>query len=235
LFIDDNPLKNQLKTLKLTYRNRLLRPVKALHSIYVKPQIRKIVLKLNEYNHNRNSSSSPVSNTTPTTTTSPIDQQEKINHQAIPPPVDDHHHPASAIPSSSSSSSETTDDDREIPAPLSSRADDEDPVQPVVQEQEQDQVQATSTDTSPIHAQEQQQSESIVDQEDHLPSAVEEHDDLASSSPLDTCSSASVDHDDHPHVEAQVGSDVGVEELEPLSAEIEAENLTVDVDGKFVL
>jgi hypothetical protein len=42
-------------------------------------------------------------------------------------------------------------------------------------------------------------------------------------------------HDDHPHVKAQFGSDVGVEELEPLSAKIEAENLTVDVGGKFAL
>ncbi|KAA1082790.1 hypothetical protein PGT21_014672 [Puccinia graminis f. sp. tritici] len=233
LFIHDNPLKNQLKTLKLTYRNRLLRPVKALHSIYVKPQIRKIVLKLNEYNHNRNSSS-PVINTT---TTSPIVHQEKVDHQPIPPPVDDdQHHHASALPSSSSA---TADDDREIPAPSSSLsgADDEDLVQPVIEpvrEQEQDKVQATSTDTSPIHAQEQEESESIVEQVslDHLRSAVEEDDEPASSSPLDTCSppSSSSPSDDHDLDHDQVESDVGVEESELLPEEIEDDNLTVDVD-----
>ncbi|KAA1105228.1 hypothetical protein PGTUg99_016221 [Puccinia graminis f. sp. tritici] len=235
LFINDNPLKNQLKTLKLTYRNRLLRPVKALHSIYVKPQIRKIVLKLNEYNHNRNSSSSS-SSVINTTTTSPIVHQEKVDHQPIPPSVDDdQHHHASAIPSSSA----TADDDREIPAPSLSKADDEDLVQPVIEpvpEQEQDKVQATSTDTSPIHAQEQEESESIVEQVslDHLRSAVEEHDEPACSSPLDTSSpsSSSSPSDDHDHdqVEAQVGSDDGVEESELLPEEIEDDNLTVDVD-----
>ncbi|EFP90745.1 uncharacterized protein PGTG_16771 [Puccinia graminis f. sp. tritici CRL 75-36-700-3] len=237
LFINDNPLKNQLKTLKLTYRNRLLRPVKALHSIYVKPQIRKIVLKLNEYNHNRNSSSSS-SSVINTTTTSPIVHQEKVDHQPIPPSVDDdHHHHASAIPSSSAA----TDDDREIPAPSLSGADDEDLVQPVIEpvrEQEQDKVQATSTDTFPIHAQEQEESKSIVEQVslDHLPSVVEEHDEPACSSPLDTSSppsssSPSDDHDlVHDQVEAQVESDDGVEESELLPGEIEDDNLTVDVD-----
>ncbi|EFP83479.2 uncharacterized protein PGTG_08665 [Puccinia graminis f. sp. tritici CRL 75-36-700-3] len=44
LFIDDNPLKNQLKT-------RLLRPVKALHLIYVKPQIKAIPPPVDDHHH----------------------------------------------------------------------------------------------------------------------------------------------------------------------------------------
>ncbi|KAI9627438.1 hypothetical protein KEM48_009824 [Puccinia striiformis f. sp. tritici PST-130] len=53
LVTHDNPFKVNLKKIKSNYRLKLLRPVKILHQIYVKPQITKIVEKLNEY-QNRN-------------------------------------------------------------------------------------------------------------------------------------------------------------------------------------
>ncbi|PLW30260.1 hypothetical protein PCANC_06446 [Puccinia coronata f. sp. avenae] len=54
LVVDDNPLKENLKRVKVTYRKRLLRPLKTLHEIYVKPQVAKIALKLNEYQNRHN-------------------------------------------------------------------------------------------------------------------------------------------------------------------------------------
>ncbi|KAA1130714.1 hypothetical protein PGTUg99_002583 [Puccinia graminis f. sp. tritici] len=70
LFIDDNPLKNQLKT-------RLLRPVKALHSIYVKPQIKAIPPPVDDHHHP--ASAIPSSSSSSETTN---DDQE------IPAPLD---------------------------------------------------------------------------------------------------------------------------------------------------
>lgn len=91
LVVEDNSIKDHLKNIKLTYRKRVLRPVKRLHEIYVKPQMTKIALKLNEYQY-RNSE--PVSSEQLNTTATDTMHKEKshpppsnVDRSEIPDPV----------------------------------------------------------------------------------------------------------------------------------------------------
>jgi len=90
LVVEDNSIKDRLKHIKLTYRKRLLRPIKRLHEIYVKPQMTKIALKLNEY-HNRNSE--PISAEQLNTTTTNMHKEKShppvsnVDRSEIPDPV----------------------------------------------------------------------------------------------------------------------------------------------------
>lgn len=107
LILDQNVLKRQLRNIKRSYRIKLLRPLKSLHEIYIRPQITKIVLKLDEYQTRPNHTSSVL----PVDRIKNSDQEPLDRSSSQPNPVSivhPHDHPSQLEPKSSTQASQPT-------------------------------------------------------------------------------------------------------------------------------